>query len=230
MSHYAPGRAWRRTDFTALFIVEGADLAASVPGASPGRGFDRRSQFFLSRCGIRLGWEYFVDLSYRAHFSHTLEVNGMAVADVAAARLRASAERLASELRNALPGAPEVDADVLTRFLSGVVQRMRRQGSVAHPYIVSAVATSQGGRGLNWFGAAAQMGLGRTGTLPAPDHRRGLAPIPITLQSGPPGFERITRNQVSNWYRDWLFRALGPVDLRIGTDSGQRLSDGPEPA
>ena len=37
------------------------------------------------------------------------------------------------------------------------------------------------------------MGLGRTGTLPAPDHRRGLAPIPITLErthqgsSGSPG-------------------------------------------
>lgn len=45
-----------------------------------------------------------------------------------------------------------------------------------------------------------------------------LAPIPITLQSGPPGFERITRSQVSNWYRDWLFRTLGPVDLRFGTD------------
>ncbi|WP_297778207.1 DEAD/DEAH box helicase [uncultured Roseovarius sp.] len=204
-------------DFTALFISKEQTwrrryqdlIRDSISIADP---------VFLEHMRVRLGWEYFVDLSYRAHFSHTLEVNGMASADVAAARLLASAERLGREFRNTLPGAPEIDTGRLAQFLSGVVQRMRRQGSVAHPYLVSAVATSQGGRGLNWFGAAAHMGLGRTGTLPAPNHWRGLAPIPITLQSGPPGFERITRSQVSNWYRDWLFRVLGPVDLRLGTD------------
>ena len=204
-------------DFTALFISKEQTwrrryqdlIRDGVSITDPG---------FLEHMRVRLGWEYFVDLSYRAHFSHTLEVNGVAGVDVHAAQLHASAERLASQLRNEVPGAPKIDVNLLTRFLFGVVQRMRRQGSVAHPYIVSAIATSQGGRGLNWFGAAAQLGLGRTGTLPAPNYHRGLAPIPITLQSGPPGFERITRNHVSNWYRDWLFRVLGPVDLRIGTD------------
>ncbi len=204
-------------DFTALFIAKEQtwrhryqDLIRD--GASI---FD---PIFLEHLRLRLGWEYFVDLTYRSHFSHTLEVNGMAAADVATELLRISAERLASEIRNAFPGAPQLDPTLITQFLSGVVQRMRRQGSVAHPYLVGAVATSQGLRGLNWFAAASQMGLGRTGTLPAPDHRRGLSPVPITLQSGPPGFERITRSDIFNGYRDWLFRALGPADLQIGTD------------
>ena len=173
---------------------------------------------FLDQMKLRLGWEYFVDLSYRAHFSHTLEVNGVAAADISANVLRASAKRLASELRNALPGAPDLDPDLLTGFLSGVVQRMRRQGSVAHPYLDSAVATATGRYGLNWFAAQRQIGVGRTGALPAPDSRRGLAPIPVTLHNPPIGFERITNAHVSSWYRDWLFRTLGQADLRYGTD------------
>lgn len=204
-------------DFTALYISKEQTWRRRYQDLVRD-GVSITDPVFLEQMRVRLGWEYFVDLSYRAHFSHTLEVNGMAVAEVPTAPLHASAERLARQLRNELPDAPEVDASLLTRFLFGVVQRMRRQGSVAHPYIVSAVATSQGGRGLNWFGAARHLGLGGTGTLPTPDHRKGLAPIPITLQSGTPGFERITRDHVSNWYRDWLFRVLGRVDLRIGTD------------
>ncbi|MEQ8515065.1 MAG: DUF1998 domain-containing protein [Chromatocurvus sp.] len=107
---------------------------------------------------------------------------------------------------------------MLLRFLFGVVQRMRRQGAVAHSYIVGAVATSQGWRGLNWFGAAAQLGLGRTGTLPAPDWRRTIAPVPITLHGSTPGYEQITRSHNTNWYSDWLFRSLGAADLRTGTE------------
>ncbi|WP_209507395.1 DEAD/DEAH box helicase [Ruegeria sp. HKCCSP335] len=173
---------------------------------------------FLNHMKLRLGWEYFVDLSYRSHFSHTLEANGMVAADVSADVLSASAQRLASELRNDLPGAPDIDPALLARFLFGVVQRMRRQGSVAHPYVASAVATASGARGLNWFASAIQMGVGRTGTLPIPDSRRGLAPIPVTLGHPPLGYERITRSQGVSWYRDWLFRTLGVADLRYGTD------------
>lgn len=173
---------------------------------------------FLDHMKQRLGWECFVDLSYRAHFSHTLEVNGVAVADISADLLHASAERLASELRNELPGAPELDPDLLAGLLSGVVQRMRRQGSVAHPYLVSAIATASGRYGLNWFAAQQQVGVRRTGALPAPDSRRGLAPIPVTLHNPPLGFERIAKAHVSSWYRDWLFRTLGRADIRYGTD------------
>lgn len=173
---------------------------------------------FLRHMTLRLGWEYFVDLSYRSHFSHTLEANGMAAADVSADLLNASAERLARELKNDLPGAPDIAPAVLTRFLSGVVQRMCRQGSVAHPYVASAIATASGARGLNWFAAATQMGVGKTRTLPIPDSRRGLAPIPVTLAYPPIGFERITKSQGVSWYRDWLFRTLGQEDLRYGTE------------
>ncbi|GGJ10740.1 DEAD/DEAH box helicase [Neoroseomonas lacus] len=173
---------------------------------------------FLDHIRIRLGWEYFVDLSYRAHFNHTLELNGMAAADVPTYLLGLSADRLSRELRNELPGAPQFDPDLLTRLLAGVTQQMRRQGSVAHPYLESAIATGKGSYGLNWFAAAIQVGVGKTGSLPSPDGRRGLAPIPVTLGQPPIGFERITRMGAASWYRDWLFRTIGPSDLRYATD------------
>lgn len=173
---------------------------------------------FLDHIRLRLGWEYFVDLSYRSHFNHTLELNGMAAAEVSADVLHLSADRLSRELRNELPGAPEFDTLLLTRLLAGVTQQMRRQGSVAHPYLESAIATGKGSYGLNWYAAAIQMGVGKTSSLPSPDGRRGLAPIPITLGQAPNGFERITRSGTGSWYRDWLFRTIAPADLRYGTD------------
>lgn len=203
--------------FTALFIPKEQTWRRRYRDLVE-NGISITDPVFVDHIRIRLGWEYFVDLSYRAHFNHTLEMNGMAAADVPADLLRASAERLASELRNELPGAPDFDPVLLTRLLAGVVQRMRQQGSVAHPYLVSAVASAKGVYGLNWFAAAIQMGLGKTGALPSPDSRRGLAPIPVTLHNPPIGFERITRSGAASWYRDWLFRLIGRSDLRYGTD------------
>ena len=173
---------------------------------------------FLDHIRIRLGWEYFVDLSYRAHFNHTLELNGMAAADVSTELLALSADRLSRELRNELPGAPEFSSTLLNRLLAGVTQRMRRQGSVAHPYVEAAIATGKENYGLNWYAAAIQVGVGKSGSLPIPDGRRGLSPIPVTLGHPPTGFERITRNGAASWYRDWLFRTMGPADMRSGTD------------
>ena len=74
-------------------------MAAPVPGLIRD-GASIADPVFLEQMRIRLGWEYFVDLSYRAHFSHTLEVNGMAAADVAggpAVRLGGTARRASSK-------------------------------------------------------------------------------------------------------------------------------------
>ena len=172
---------------------------------------------FINQMKIRLGWDYFSDSSYRSHFSHTLEANGMAAANVRFDLLYESAVKLADQLRNELPDAPEFAPELLAVFLFGLVQKMRCQGSVAHRYIDGAIATSQGKSGLNWYGAARQMGLGKTGILPSPDFRTGLAPIPVTLGPRSDGFEKINKAQKSGWYQDWLFRMLGTTSFRFGS-------------
>lgn len=173
---------------------------------------------FLKQIKLLLGWEYFVDLSYRAHFSHTLEVNGIATADVSGELLRASAERFASQLRNELPDAPDFDPVLLTRFLFGMIQSMRRQGSVAHCYLVYAIAATRKDCRLNWIAAQHKMKIRNRRVLPSPDSRYSLAPLPITLNKRPTGFEQITGKKATNWYRDWLFRTIGTAGIRYGTD------------
>ena len=205
--------------FTALFIPKEQSWRHRYQDLIQ-NGVSIEDDVFLDQMKLLLGWEYFVDLSYRAHFSHTLEVNGVATADISADLLRASAERLASQLRNDFPGAPEFDPDLLTRFLHGMTQRMRRQGSVAHPYLASAVANATKDRGPNWFAAQQQMGIRKTRVLPTPNSRRRLAPIPITLNSPPVGFERITRKNSANWYRDWLLRTIGTTGHLSAKDPG----------
>ena len=173
---------------------------------------------FLNDMKIRLGWEYFVDLSYRSHFSHALEANGVAVADVRAEDLRGSAEALGRRLRNQFPKEGRIPEETLHAFLLGVTQRMRRQGSVGHRYIEGAIATGTDAHPLSWFGAARQMGLRKTGTLPIPNPRRGLAPSPVLLHGSAAGFDTVLKGGVLNWYRDWLFRSLGSDHLVIGSD------------
>ena len=47
------------------------------------------------------------------------------------------------------------------------------------------------------------------------DHRRGLAPTPVTLKRSLQGFDSITQDRTSNWYRDWLFRVLAPIEFQV---------------
>jgi DEAD/DEAH box helicase domain-containing protein len=204
-------------DFTAQFIAKEQtwrkDYQALIHS-----GTSITDARFLDQMAMRLGWEYFADLTYRSHLPHTLEANGFGIADVSAARLTDSAEKLAHGIRNEFPSSDPIDAEALVPFLAGLLQRMRRQGSVDHPYVAASIATNTRDKGLNYFGGARQLGVGGSQTLPPLNHRRGLAPIPITLQRSLVGFEGITRDHSGNWYRDWLFRCLAPLDLAIASD------------
>ena len=173
---------------------------------------------FLDHMKIRLGWEYFSDLTFRSHLSHTMEANAIATADVGITDILATAKKLSRQLHNAFPSTNPIPTIHLGRFLAGILQQMRRQGSVGHRYIAAGIATDTRGFGLNYFGAAMHLGLRRSQTLPVLNHRRGLAPTPITLRKNLAGFESIIRDHGSNWYRDWLFRTLAPNEFQIGTD------------
>jgi DEAD/DEAH box helicase domain-containing protein len=115
--------------FTAKFIAR--DQAWRRPYqdlVSLGTSIDDES--FLRQVELRLGWEYFVDLTYRAHFSHTLEAHAMASVGASIDGLGESAERLAQTLANEFPHAAPIQAENLVPFLAGVVERMRRQGGL----------------------------------------------------------------------------------------------------
>ncbi|MEP3431174.1 MAG: DEAD/DEAH box helicase [Roseibium sp.] len=202
--------------FVATFIARGQtwrqpyqDLVATDRLPSGGKRF-------LDHVKLRLGWEYFSDLTYRSHTSQTLEASGIAIADVAPELIAALAEKLPRHLAHALGGSFTMDEVAATRFLSGFLQQMRRRGAVGHPYIVTGMETAALKRGgPNYFAAAKQMGLGNTETLPVPNHQSGVAPRPVTLRSSINGYQSLLRDHSTNWYRDWADKFFVPISMSL---------------
>lgn len=160
---------------------------------------------FLRRVQIRLGWEYFSDLTYRSHNSQTLENLGLAVADVLPGRVEAASLTLARIIRRDLPSYFSCSEEQARYFLSGFLQQMRRRGAVGHEYLEGAIISGSQNKPFNYFGAAQAMGLGKTGALPVPDYRgsRESRPTPVTLKRSIDGFQFLARDHSTNWYRDW---------------------------
>ena len=74
---------------------------------------------------LRLGWEYFSDLTCRSHVAHTLEVNGQATANVTASEILSSADKLSRQIHTEYPSISPISPDTLARFLAGVLKQMR---------------------------------------------------------------------------------------------------------
>ena len=171
---------------------------------------------FLGHVELRLGWEFFSDLTYRAHTSQTLETTGHVVADVAPDRLRDLAKRLSERLSVEIGDGFDLDAEDSFRFLFGILQQMRRRGAVAHTYLVEALSAKPArGGGPNFFAASRALGLGNTRTLPIPDPRRASAPTAATPRGALEGYDSLTRDHRTNWYRDWADRFLIGRDVSI---------------
>jgi len=171
---------------------------------------------FIQHVKLRLGWEYFSDLTYRSHTSQTLEAAGIALAEVSIDRINVVANKLPVHLANALSGAFKMDEPTATRFLAGLLQQMRRRGAVGHEYIVAGMsaAPSRIG-GPNYFAAARTMALGKTDTLPVPNYRNGAAPMPVTLLRSVPGYQPLLQDHSTNWYRDWADKFFLPISLSM---------------
>ncbi|MGO6755907.1 DEAD/DEAH box helicase [Rhizobium ruizarguesonis] len=169
---------------------------------------------FLRHMRIRLGWEFFSDLTYRSHTSQTLEVGGLMVADVDPEAIRATASRLAVSLPMNVGSEIILPEGQIVRFLSGLLQQMRRRGAVGHDYIRAGMESAPpSAGGVNYFAAATGMGLGRTGTLPVPNPRRSAAPRPVTLRHSNQSYEPLNRDHSTSWYRDWISRFFTPVSV-----------------
>ena len=165
---------------------------------------------FIDHVRLRLGWEYFSDLTYRSHTSQTLEAARLAVAEVFPDLVQAVAEKLPISLEAHVSSQLKIDVLTAQRFLTGLLQQMRRRGAIGHDYLRLAMETRKS-KGANYFAAATILGVGKTHALPFPNHRKASAPLPPTLRSGLEGYEFVLRDNAANWYRDWADRFFVPV-------------------
>ena len=136
----------------------------------------------------------------------TTSLGDIATGDVLAGGLLDTAAKFQQQLANESPTLSDIDPEAFRVFIFGVLQRMRRQGSVAHPYLTRAVEKAKSNGYLGWYAAVATLHLGRG--FPAPDARKMLAPIPAGFRDNRPHFGNVSRDIASNPYPDWLYRAL----------------------
>jgi DEAD/DEAH box helicase domain-containing protein len=167
---------------------------------------------------LRLGWEFFSDLTYRSRTSQTLETARLCVADVLPDVLRAAAEDFQTALHAGLGAEYALETEEAFSFLYGLTTHMRRSGAVAHPYVKAAAERGSAQRGPNYFGARQALGLGNRGVLPMPNQRTSAAPRLPTLRSKTEGFQYVGRDNAANWYRAWINRFFGKASGGFGTN------------
>jgi DEAD/DEAH box helicase domain-containing protein len=155
---------------------------------------------------LRLGWEFFSDLTYRSHTSQTLESARLAVADPDPEAVSRIALRLPEALEAHVVESFAISKDHAYAFAYGVLRQMRKRGAIGHNYVRLAIENANERRGLNFTAAQAALGVLSMGVLPRPDARTGAAPVPPTLRSGIQGFESVVGTASTNWYRDWADR------------------------
>lgn len=150
----------------------------------------------------RLGWSLFEDLTYKSHLLSSLEGRGIANCDVEYKELSDTAERFLSQLKNTYQELDDITLSEVQHFIFGVLQKLRKQGSVSLLYLRKAIEKSNHKGYLNSFA------LGRDSAMPALNPHRGISPRPVSLVSGLMHFEFIAGERPSNTYLDWLYRVL----------------------
>ena len=173
----------------------------------------------------RLGWSIFEDLTYKSHLLSSLEGHGIASADIAIEQLSETAEKFGKQLMNEFSDIADIDSAQLCQFVFGVLRRLRKQGSVAHPYLVRAIEKSRRDGWLGDYAAGATLRLARI--MPTLSPRNGLAPRPVSLRGGLTHFDNLNSDALTNWFRDWLYRSLlsGELSLAHPRDIYQLLFD-----
>ena len=155
----------------------------------------------------RFGWSIFENLTYKSHLLSSLEGHGIASADIAIEQLGDTADKFGKQLKNQFSGMEDIDSVQLCQFIFGLLQRLRKQGSVDHPYLVRAIEKSYRDGRLDGFAAGMTLGLDR-GMMPALMPSKGLAPRPVSLRGGLAHFDNLNSDVLTNWFKDWLNRSL----------------------
>ncbi|WP_161598948.1 DEAD/DEAH box helicase [Aidingimonas lacisalsi] len=148
--------------------------------------------------GRRLDWELHTELGLRSQIGRTLERQGRVTLTVDTTLLEAAAERLAHDWAQELPGIGEVSHEQTTRFLLGVLHRMRTRGAFAHPEVEGYVQN-----GGNTFFFRNSPWLPNYGP-------RAVPPAFFSLESVSQNFDSINGKQRGGgqWYQSWFLKQL----------------------
>jgi DEAD/DEAH box helicase domain-containing protein len=147
----------------------------------------------------RLRWECTRELGVAARIGRTLEQSGCVAITVSAPRLLEAADEARTTLRERVGFAELPSALALSRFIAGLLTRLRLRGGVCDPLLERYVTS----------GGNAFMLTKQQSPLISPFARDTSRPIFLTSSPKPKEFDSICAGRAATWTVDWVARALG---------------------
>ena len=81
----------------------------------------------------RIDWEIISEYGFNSRIGRTLEKTGSSVACVERDRVRNAAGALCETLRNEIGFLRDLDQEIVSKFLAGILIQMRTKGALFHP-------------------------------------------------------------------------------------------------
>nr|WP_245597113.1 Zn-binding domain-containing protein [Jiangella gansuensis] len=176
----------------------------------------------------RLDFDLALEFGLQSRTGRTLELTGSAVAEVdvgTSDRLRRAAAEALSKAREQHSFSPEfdellgvgIDATLVSGWARGVLERMRVQGGVHHPWL-DAYLRSDGNR---WFLLGGRRRRDRDDGMPAFPRGRPSPAFPTT-SAARESLDSVTGH--ASWYARWAVRQLGTTPRDGGVITGAFLA------
>jgi len=153
----------------------------------------------------RIDWEIISEYGFNGRIGRTLEKTGSSVACVDREKLRDAADTLCETLRNEIGILQDLDQEIVSRFMVGLLNQMRTKGALFHPalknYIEDWGNTYFINKILQWM-----PNFGKFSRTPAFLTTKRGTRFDVLLSSG---------RSLLTWYEDWLLKSLSPIHPQL---------------
>jgi len=172
---------------------------AEDAGESPVLDVPEPSAQLLSDVQTRLRWECTRELGVAARIGRTLEQSGCLGVTVNEDRFAKAVEDARAALREKVGPDQVPSPQTLTRFLAGLLTRLRLRGGVWDPLLERYVRSG---------GDAFMLGKQQTALI-SPFPRETTRPTFLTTAPKPKQFDSVCASRPGTWTVDWAARTLG---------------------
>jgi len=153
----------------------------------------------------RIDWEIISEYGFNSRIGRTLEKTGSSVAVVERDRFRDAADELCETLCNEIGLLRNLDQEIVSRFLTGILTQMRTKGALFHPalknYIEDWGNTYFINKMLQWM-----PNFGKFSRTPAFLTTKRGTRFDVLLSTG---------RSLLTWYEDRLQKSFSPIHPQL---------------
>ncbi len=152
----------------------------------------------------RIDWEITSEYGFNSRIGRTLEKTGSSVASVEQDRFRVAADTLCESLRNEIGILRDLNQEIVSKFLAGLLNQMRTKGALFHVALNTYIDNWGGYYLINKIPWMPNFG------------KFSRTPVFLTTKRGT-RFDSLFSASASGitWYEDWIRRSFGQIHPQI---------------